>query len=126
MRFVRALSPERIDFVLPEDVSVSSWGGGMYRKPSGRVVSDLRFIQCPAGQGAAERDQRFFDDLAAQFLPSRFFVEVCVVVEGGGWRGGIEVAGDGHDCVVLDGLCRLMYRRGLLYSIVDCWCCSWV
>jgi hypothetical protein len=64
---------------------------------------DLRFIQCPAGQGAAEGDQWLFDDLAAQFLPARFFVEICVVVEGGGWGRGVEIAGDGHSVCVCVG-----------------------
>lgn len=60
------------------------------------AVLDVRFIEGPACQGAAERDQGLFDDLAAQLLPSRLFVEVCVVVEGGGRRGGVDVAWDGH------------------------------
>jgi len=86
-------------------------------------LRDLRFIQCPAGQGAAERDQGLFDDLAAQFLPSRFFVEVYVVVEGGGWRGGVEVAGDGH-CGGFDRrlveLWRSWFVRGLdSFVVVD-------
>ena len=115
MRFVRALSPVRIDFVLAKDVSADLWRG----EQEGEEV-DLRFIQCPAGQGAAEGDQRLLDDLAAQFLPARFFVEVCIVVEGGGWGGGVEVAGDGHGVDVC-WLCCVVSSDVLEdFDVVDC------
>ena len=56
-----------------------------------------RFVQGPAGEGAAEGEDGLFHYAAPEFAEAGFFVEVCVVVEGAGGWGGVDVARDGHD-----------------------------
>lgn len=56
----------------------------------------LRFEQSPTCEGAAEWDERFFEEAALELLPSRLLIEFGVIIEGGRRRGGVDIAWDGH------------------------------
>ena len=78
-----------------------------------------RFVQGPAGEGAAEGEDGLFHYAAPEFAEAGFFVEVCVVVEGAGGWGGVDVAWDGHDGGgVWVGRCGMVSRaRGLMDGV---------